>query len=124
MNDVAIGKISVPFNFSTPLERIETIAGMWDYKQDNRPLPHALALLIGHASDDELRRYFLELCGLIKHDEPLYSEEGLKTAAKALEILGFFHGIRCEDNSTGPCLGMLISVALETVKREIDQFTP
>lgn len=124
MKDVSIAGPFTPFLFETPLERTRTIAAMWNYRKQNLPLPPALGILLGEATDKELRGYFKEMCTLAKKGNALDSREGLETVMKALDIVGFFHSLRCEGADKGPCLGQLIEVAIKLMKEEIDQFTP
>jgi hypothetical protein len=124
VKDVSIAGPFTPFLFETPIERIRTIAALWNYRKQNLPLPPALGILLGEATDEELRGYYAEMWVLSRPGCALNNREGLETVVKALDIVGFFHSLRCEGADDGPCLGQRIAAAIDIIKEEIDQFTP
>ena len=119
-----ISRDFLPFTFLTPMDRVRAFSVLSDYRRNNLPIPTALGILLVEGTDAEMRKYFLEIRKMLRPKGSLHNRAGHELARKALEILGFFHGIKCEHAGKGKCLGRDIFKLANDVENRIHDFTP
>lgn len=111
---IDMGTWQVPF--ATSREKIEALSYLSVLREDNLPPPMGIGTYLALCNDDELRHLVKLISHAVKRGGCWCSSEGRDKAAGALEVLAFFHHVKCR--GTVPCLGREIAGMMERLDRE------
>jgi len=98
----------LPFPFRNTEDRIRLFSLLYTMRIDDYPIPETAGALLTLLSDEDIRKYVMDITSLCGERGQLV-DPGLKEQAiEALDTLAYFHGLSCRGDGAA-CLGQEIS---------------
>lgn len=99
-----------PFAYKTREDRVRLLAALWAFRLNDLPVPVSVGYLVTMYEDKDFDALYKDVISCSKRNGTLSDRHGLLTCVKALEIIGYFHGVNCKDGGTGKkCLGVKVA---------------
>ena len=107
--ETAKSAVFFPFPYKTKEDRVRLLAALWAFRINDLPVPANAGYLIGMSDDKDLNALYKDVVACARKNGPMASREGLFTCLRALDIIGYFHGVKCKDKGETKCLGVKVS---------------
>lgn len=99
-----------PFPYRTREDRVRLLASLWFFRLQDLPVPVNAGYMLVGCDDKELHNFFKDVVACSSKKRGQDNREWLTTCINALEVIGYFHGLKCKNESPEQkCLGGKVS---------------